>query len=338
MTRTVPIKKLTKTAIYTSLILIGIVAVAPHAIAIRSVSIAAFFKGVFILTVFVGLIWTLNIGLVFLTERRWEGKRPSYLRYVLSYFISLTSIAITGLCIKPISSHPNGAVEHLYAILVLGFILNTIVLIIQDLILVREKKAQIELENAALIIKNVEATNQQLKQQIHPHFLFNSLNTLKSLIHNHPDKAEVYLVMLSNFLRASLSSQMANTAVLKEEIKLCEDYLSMQGVRFGEALRFTIEIPDEIRNTSNVPVFSILPLLENAVKHNSMTVENPLTIEINYVDGWITTSNNIQEKASIEPSTGLGLENLTERYRILSGDTVIIEKNEKRFSVSIKTL
>lgn len=350
MTSGIPRKKLFITAITTS-ILIGALAIAPHAI-FQSVSINWFLKIGLILSLFIFIIWLTNIVLIYLSDRYFENKFPEYSRYIFSYIICVTLIVITRFIIRTILEHDNSAVEHfiqhnleidhskgaIYASFVLGFSLNTIVLLIQDLILLREKKTRIELENAALKIKNVEATNQHLKQQIHPHFLFNSLNTLKTLIKKNPEKAEDYLVMLSGFLRASISTETPNIVKLKNEIKLCLDYLKMQQIRFGEALQYTINIPKEIQNSRFVPVFSLLPLLENAIKHNILTNELPLHIYIKYVNDRIITTNNIQSKLTTENSTGLGLENLIERYRILSGDEIIIRKSEKEFLVSIKIL
>jgi sensor histidine kinase YesM len=350
MTSGIPTKKLFITAIYTS-ILIGALAIAPHAI-FQSVSAIWFLKIGLVLALFIFIIWSINIALLYFTEKYFKNKSSEYARNIISYIICVTIIVLTRLMLRSFIANDNSAIEHfirhnsgiehsrgaVYASFVLGFALNTIVLLIQDLILLRRKKTSIELENAELKIKNVEANNQQLKQQIHPHFLFNSLNTLKTLIKKEPDKAEDYLIMLSDFLRASLLSNAPNTVKLNEEIKLCHDYFEMQKMRFGEALQYTINIPDEIRNSVRVPVFSLLPLLENAIKHNKLTTELPLNIQIQYTNGRIITTNNIQPKLSSEPSTGLGLENLSERYRILSGDEIIISNNEKIFSVSIKTL
>ncbi|MBI5217621.1 MAG: histidine kinase [Bacteroidia bacterium] len=356
MFSTIPIKKLFKTALYTSP-LIGAIAVAPDTIikppdaVIKSVPVIELFTGIALITLFVLFIWALNIALVYFTEKKSRRKLPVYLRYILSYIICFTLMGIAIVLIKPPLPHEREA-EHflrnnpetmfsigrLLAPLLLCFVLNTIVLIIQDLILLREKKAMIEFEYAQLKIKNIEATNQQLKQQIHPHFLFNSLNTLKTLIRKHPDKAEDYLIKLSDFLRASISSDAPNTVKLSDEIKLCLDYLEMQKMRFGEALQYSINIPEEIQNSGLVPVFSLLPLLENAIKHNILTSEMPLLIKTGYENGRIITTNNIQPKLTTESTTGLGLENLSERYKILSGDEIIITKTNKIFSVSIKIL
>lgn len=338
MTTGIPGRKLIKTAFFTTVILIGALAVTPHVLVFKSFSATALLNGIFFLALFIFLIWSINISLIYLTEKRGEEKFPAWKRYMVSYIICLPCVLLANLIIKTFIHNTGRAPAHLYAVFVLALILNTIVLILQDLILLRERKSRIELENAALKIKNMEATNQQLKQQIHPHFLFNSLNTLKALIKTSPMQAGEYLAMLSDFLRASLLSATPNVVRLSEEIKICHDYLKMQKMRFGKALQYVINIPDEVQDSVFVPVFSLLPLLENAVKHNKLTRESPLHIQMDFIDGRIITSNNIQSKLAAEPSTGLGLANLAERYRILSGEEVIIFQNERTFSVSIKAL
>jgi len=348
MNSSVPIKRLLQTAVYTS-ILIGTLAIALHAI-FQSVSVSWFLKIGFTLALFIFIVWLINIVLFHLREK-YSDSFPEYIRYISSYIICFTLVVFTRLLLRTVIENDN-PVEHfvrhnseidhhrgaLHASFLLGFALNTVVLLIQDLMLLREKKIRIELENAELKIKNVEATNQQLKQQIHPHFLFNSLNTLKTLIKKNPDKAEDYLVMLSDFLRTSISTDIPNVVKLKYEIKLCNDYLKMQKMRFGKALQYTINIPEEIYNSKYIPVFSLLSLLENAIKHNVLTNEMPLHIKIEKINSRIITTNNIQPKLTPEPSTRSGLENLAERYKILSGDEVIVNKNENEFSVSIKML
>lgn len=222
--------------------------------------------------------------------------------------------------------------------LVVGFLLNSIILIIEESLLLKNKKAIVELENAQLRIKNTEASFHQLKQQIHPHFLFNSLNILKTLIKKNPDAAIDYTIRLSDFLRSAISSNNDNIVKLENELKMSADYLEMQKIRFGKALKFSFDIPDEVKSQGFVPVFAIQTLLENAIKHNSLTDDSPLNIEVFHHDGWITVANNLQTKSSYEISTSLGLTNLSERYKILSGSNISIQANDKIFSVSIKIL
>ncbi|GET25664.1 hypothetical protein NT017_19930 [Prolixibacter sp. NT017] len=203
--------------------------------------------------------------------------------------------------------------------------------------LVTDSVAALELENTRLKMKNMEATYLQLKQQVHPHFLFNALNTLKSLIRKQPHQAEIYLKRLSDFLRTSVTSNDDKLTELSSELKFCTDYLELQKVRFGEALQFSINIPDEAQS-GFVPGFSIQQLLENAIKHNALTTEHPLFIELKYVGGYLVVSNNKQKKTVNGDTSGTGLMNLSERYKIISGDEIMIKEDDEHFSVRIKVL
>lgn len=211
--------------------------------------------------------------------------------------------------------------------------------------LLAEQKLQLEYrqiiidkENADLKMKNMEAENQQLKQQIHPHFLFNSLNTLQTLVYEDPKIVEEYIINLSNFLRVSISSSNVNIVTIKEELKFCMNYLEMQKIRYEDALLFDISISEETQDTYSVPIFSIQQLLENSIKHNALTNKKPLCVKIYQQDDRIIVSNNIQEKHSKVSSTGIGLKNISERYKIISGDKVLINNENNIFSVSIKII
>lgn len=333
--------KLFKAGLYASP-LIGILSITPIFI-IKEFPLGVFPKAVVLIALATFSVWWLNILLIYLSERFTNYKFLKISRYILSYIFSvffiMLALSMFKLCFIQISSLSGITPPHSpYASFVMGLSINTIVLIIQDLILLRERKVTIEIENTQLIVKNIEAVNQQLKQQIHPHFLFNSLNTLKSLIKKSPDSAEDFLVKLSDFLRTSISAGKENIVTISSEIKLCLDYLEMQKIRYGNALQFSLEIPKEIYNNGFIPVFSLQLLVENAIKHNALTNESPLQIKIFYIDGRITVSNNLQPKLSSEVSTGFGLTNLTERYKILSGDDVLIESTNELFAVSIKIL
>src|SRR5690606_28122927 len=120
---------------------------------------------------------------------------------------------------------------------------------------------------------------------------------------------------------------------------ICNNYMEMQKVRFGGALQYTVDPGLEVCGPEDrLPVFSLQPLLENALKHNIATLERPLHIAIKKEGDQITVSNNLQYKNSIEHSTGNGLSNLRERYKVISGDNVLVRQEEHLFSVSIKIL
>lgn len=220
-----------------------------------------------------------------------------------------------------------------------SLILYTFVFLIQNFILHQYEKNRIEMELLQLKAVNTETAHQLLQQQIQPHFLFNALNILKSLIRKYPQTAEAYLIRLSDFLRVSLTKNPSGVASLADEIKLCQDYMEMQKIRFGEALDFRINLTEEaIHQPKKLPFFALQPLLENAIKHNELTVENPLHILIEESEDYIFVRNNLQRKKVMVTSTGYGLSNLKERYRLLSGDQLVIEEGENQFSVGLKLL
>lgn len=340
-----PSKKLFQTALYTSP-LIAILAITP--LTFRLVSIYTSLATATVLTIFIFIVWITNITLTWQARKYPFNNYFKYSTYIISFLVAITLAVYVRNFIKSIGPERDLSRSYIdpaqlsrarfFGSLVLGFSLNVVVIIIQNLILLREKQVVIELENAQLKIKNVEATNQQLKQQIHPHFLFNSLNTLKLLIKKKPAIAEEYLIKLSDFLRSSLAFNNNNKVKVGEELKLCLDYLEMQKMRFNEALQYTVDIPDNRIQTGFLPAFSLQLLAENAIKHNAATNELPLRITITYLEKRIIVLNNIQKKHIAEHTSGIGLINLSERYKILSGDELIIHSTEQLFSVSIKVL
>jgi two-component system, LytTR family, sensor kinase len=314
-------------------------------------------------TVLMFIIWALNIWIYSFSGTRTQRYLVSYIACaVLTFFLFHHYFIRLG--DQQFSAKGGGLHFHIIVFLAV----DTVILILQDLVVTREKNAAIELENSRLRMRNVEAMNLQLMQQVQPHFLFNSLSALKSLIAHSPEQAGEYLVRLSGFLRASMSSHAMSVVLMGRELELCVDYLDMQQIRFGDALRFSIDVPVSVREGSYVPVFSLQLLIENAIKHNVLTRERPLTIRVLYVEGVIRVVNNLQKRpeagagaigdavagagtvaggagnaggaTAVSPgksaSGGTGLVNLRERYRALTGDPVLIEEGEHVFSVTIK--
>lgn len=222
----------------------------------------------------------------------------------------------------------------------ISLIQYTFIYLIQNFTLSQFEKNRVELQLLKLENANAETTNELLKQQIKPHFLFNALNTLKSLIKKNPNTAEDYLIRLSDFLRASFANNSnAGLSSIADELVICSNYMEMQKMRFGDSIQYEIDT-SLAKNDSNecIPVFSLQPLIENAIKHNIATIQEPLIITLSRDEESITVKNNLQLKKIIEDSTGNGLSNLSERYRNLSGDEVIINRDNTYFSVSIKIL
>lgn len=218
--------------------------------------------------------------------------------------------------------------------------INVLILVFIELVLLRENKLQIESENAQLKIANLEARHGLLKQQLHPHFLFNSLSILGALIKKSPHQAENYLQRLSELLRFSTTNSSQTVVKLHEEVELCANYLEMQKVRFDGALSYSIVVPEEMQQNGYLPIYSIQLLVENAIKHNTLTIEKPLMIEIlgNQEDNAISVINNIQEKLLVDESSGIGLTNLSERYQLLGQEPVKVNHDQLKFYVTLKVI
>ncbi|WP_437921953.1 sensor histidine kinase [Sphingobacterium sp. LRF_L2] len=199
-------------------------------------------------------------------------------------------------------------------------------------------KNQLELERSKLDKLKERAVNQMLRQQVQPHFLFNALSSLKSLIKKDSAMAESYLLQLSDYLRGSFMTSDDGLARVSQELKLCEDYLSMQKIRFKDAILYKIQIPEQVLN-QHLPIFSLQPLVDNALKHNHFTTENPLHIHIGEEDGWIIVSNNVcLRKTSADDTNNYGLNNLKERFSYYLKDSVIIRNEGPCFEVRIKII
>ncbi|MCC9166649.1 sensor histidine kinase [Pontibacter harenae] len=285
------------------------------------------------------ILWVVNI-LIYGRFRNLKLKENTrnIARYVLSYIAMFFLFVLYFIVLRNVGPDPRFG-RALFFPLIAGITNNTIVLVILDLVVLQRLKSQIELENSQLKMNSIMAQHQHLKHQLQPHFLFNSLNTLKSLIKRQPLEAEDYLLRLSEFLRASLTSNTQDIVALQDELKLCVDYLEMQKVRFKDAFNYYIEIPEKLKDAAFLPVFSLQLLVENAIKHNGFTSDEPLHIYIRHnSDGFISVVNNKKPKQLHEPSSGIGLRNLSERYQVLAGKGVMVSDSEEYFSVELPIL
>ena len=176
-----------------------------------------------------------------------------------------------------------------------------------------------------------------LKNQLDPHFLFNSLNVLTSLIEENPKNAQKFTTSLSKVYRYVLEQKNKDLITVDEELDFARTYMSLLKMRFEDSIVF--EIPDKALNPeSKVVPLSLQLLLENAVKHNMVTSSRPLHIKIYEDGGMLVVENNLQPKQIVKKSSGVGLENIKQRYKLLSNKKVSINQQAKRFAVAIPML
>jgi ligand-binding sensor domain-containing protein/uncharacterized membrane-anchored protein YhcB (DUF1043 family) len=182
--------------------------------------------------------------------------------------------------------------------------------------------------------QKVQSQFETLRNQVNPHFLFNSFNTLISTIEQDPEEAVNYVERLSDYFRVVLEQRDKDVITLKEELELVRNYLFLQQKRFGSNLDYSIRIKDETLK-SLVPPMTIQILLENAIKHNVISRQKPLRIEIVEENGILQIRNNLQPKLLKEPSTGIGLENVKNRYKILFDRSISIRETSVSFVVDL---
>jgi hypothetical protein len=192
-----------------------------------------------------------------------------------------------------------------------------------------------KIKDAQIAREKILSQFELLKSQVNPHFLFNSLNTLNALIYKDSKDASDYLLKLSDFLRVMLTQNNNVTHLLGEELKLAEQYGFLQKKRFGDNLIIKTEIPDELLNGVLIPPLTLQILLENAIKHNVVSRSKPLTIQIFKEGDYLIVKNNLQEIKEKKKSTGIGLSNISNRYRIIFGKEIEIIKSKDDFIVKL---
>jgi sensor histidine kinase YesM len=290
-----------------------------------------FFVSTVITLAFVILFfWLINIFLIdfFSNNKQWK-------RYLFSFLIILLLNFLFLYFLKDFQIRQSTESALLYPMLLVVEI-NTLILIICNLIILKHKKENTEIDLQNLQLNYLEAQKQVLIKQLQPHFLFNTLSTLKSLIKQNPNKAEDYSVKLSDFLRYSIKSYSYDVVTLEEELKFTNDYIELQKVRFQDAFFVTFTIP-EIALMHKIPVYSLQSLVENAIKHNAFTVKNPLYIEINCNENKLIVTNSKLIK-KVNETTGTGLLNLNKRYQMIAGQEIEIMDTKESFSVSLNLI
>jgi hypothetical protein len=199
------------------------------------------------------------------------------------------------------------------------------------------KYQQNKIKEQKVIAGTASAKFDALKNQLDPHFLFNSLNVLTSLIEENPDNAQKFTTSLSKVYRYVLEQKNKDLVTVDEELAFAKTYMSLLKMRFEDSIIF--EIPERASNPeSKVVPLSLQLLLENAVKHNTVTTSKPLHVKIFEDAGNLVVENNLQPKQIVKKSSGVGLNNIKQRYDLLTDKKVFINQQAKSFAVAIPML
>lgn len=211
-------------------------------------------------------------------------------------------------------------------------------LIIQYAFRANKKVAQLELEKQQIQTENYKVQLEALRTKADPHFLFNSLNTLRTMVRHRDPKSEQFILSLSDFYRQTLKYNESTLIKLIDEVKVLESYLFLMKNRNEQAVQINIRIAEEFYE-HHIPTLALQTVIENCFKHNMMTSKIPLYIEIKSADNYIEIKNNVQPRITNSSSSGYGLENLKKRYELLNIDNgVDIESTDKHFLIRLKLI
>jgi hypothetical protein len=199
------------------------------------------------------------------------------------------------------------------------------------------KKQESKVKEQKIIAGTASAKFETLKNQIDPHFLFNSLNVLSSLIEENPENAQRFTTSLSKVYRYVLEQKDKDLVPIEEELAFAKTYMNLLQMRFENSLTYEVLINNIQPEAKMVPL-SLQLLLENAVKHNVISEQKPLHIQIYIENDSLVIQNNFQKKAVLQDGQGVGIQNIISRYHIITNRKVTIEQNEETFTVKLPIL
>lgn len=212
----------------------------------------------------------------------------------------------------------------------------TIVAIYESVYFMRELQRSIE-EKEALKREQLDAQLSALRTQVNPHFLFNNLNTLCSIIPEDPKLATNFVQQLSTVYRHILEVKDETSIPLEDELRVLKAYAFLLQTRFGKNLEIDFSVSPQKLQHRIVPL-SLQLLMENAIKHNIVSTDKPLKIEVFTHNGSLVVKNRLQKKNQLLESTGIGLNNIRNRYQLLGNQEVQVQQDEQSFTVSIPLL
>jgi hypothetical protein len=244
----------------------------------------------------------------------------------------VTLVVILG---KPLESFLNDSSAKSYY--VFGLIVTLFVSLVFHAIFFYKALTEKKVTEQQIVAKTETAKYESLKSQIDPHFLFNSLNVLTSLIGENPKLAERFTTKLSKVYRYVLEQKNKDLIDLDEELQFAKTYMELLKMRFEEAVIF--DIPEKASNSDlKIIPLSLQLLLENTIKHNVVSEENPLTVKIVEDSGYLVITNNYSPKAILEKGTKVGLKNIIDRYNLITLKKVFVEKTGEKFTVKLPLL
>jgi two-component system LytT family sensor kinase len=297
-----------------------------------------------LLTIFITMcVWEGNLRIDHWMDQRfpWVDKPGRRLLVHLPVGILFSVLVIYLPCLGYnyfICKQPAARQESLMIISITIGVLITLIILSMEIgsqFFKQWKQSLVEIEKYKA--ETLQAQLSNLKNQISPHFLFNNLSVLSSLVYTDQDKAVDFINQLSKVFRYLLDNRNNELVRLEEELAFIHSYTALLGIRFSTSLHFKFDIPEE-QQKRMLPPMSLQILIENAIKHNEISEAQPLTVCIRAGDGVLEVSNDLQLRIHKEPSSFTGLQNIRDRYRYFTDIPVEVLETEKQFRVRIPLL
>lgn len=222
--------------------------------------------------------------------------------------------------------------------MVMMFIIYLIIIGFHSFIYYFKNWQEAELMAERLQKENIRSKYEALRHQIEPHFFFNSLSVLTSLVHKNTDLAAEYIAQLSRMYRYLLEVKNETVVPLSQELDFLNAYIFLMKVRHNDSIQFIIEISEKTQRYTFVPKNSLQMLTENAVKHNRFSINCPLVVHITEEGDYIKIINNLNRRELIEGSSGIGLRNIQRRYELISEKGIELEETSFTFCVKLPKL
>jgi sensor histidine kinase YesM len=289
------------------------------------------------------LIWKGNVTFFRMIRKRYEQETLAYSR-MISWFTMVNILYTAIITIIFLSTWQTLSNEGRYdwrPLLITGTAVITSAIIINsiyELVLLRKEMEKTIIKFKRMEIAKVQAELGALKAQIDPHFIFNSLNTLSYLIINKPETAKFYNETLAKVYRYILMNKDNDLVFLKDELEFISNYFYLVKIRFGDAVKMIVEIPESNAENFLITPISLQMLIENAIKHNECSRRTPLVITINIQSSFVSVRNRIKRKHFQGSSSGIGLKNLEERYQLIMKKNIIVQRSQQEFLVKIPIL
>ena len=289
------------------------------------------------------LIWKGNVWLLYYIRKYNVELYDDYFRIVLTYLIAniLYSFLVSAFALYGWNwLSRETPLSHTSIMLASLFVVISVILInnVFEIILLRKEMEYNRMRAQKMEVAKVEAELEALKSQIDPHFIFNSLNTLSYLITKEPQSAKLYNDTLAKVYRYILCNREKDLVLLKEELEFISNYFYLLKIRFSEAVNMVIEIVDLNSEDYLIPPISLQTLVENAIKHNEFSEIHPLDIMIAISTNYVVIRNPVRPKEPSAPSNKIGLNNLDNRYKLITRKNIVIENNFKYFTVRLPIL